>query len=368
VIRVSGDKTREALKAITGTDVFNPRYATLKPLKHPLTSELIDRGLVLFFAAPRSFTGEDCAEFQVHGGLSVVSALLDALSNVKGLRPAEAGEFTRRAFYNGKMDLVAVEGLADLIHAETEFQRRQALIQADGHLSRLFQAWKVQLVKNVAHVEAYIDFSEDEAIEDGVLDVVQKNLVQLTSDIGQHLLDGRKGERLRDGVKMIILGGTNVGKSSLMNLLCRRDVSIVTNVEGTTRDVIESHYDIGGYPVVISDTAGLRDNSLIDVVESEGIARARKRAEQADLIVLVIDGRRLLEFSNGRDVDVEKYLKSYLSQLGLDRAMLKDKKLLTIVNKVDLVEQQQRQKLQEQNVLGISCTEAICGEPTHIHV
>lgn len=362
------------MKQLTGCDSFKPRYATLKQIRDPVTTRIIDNGLVLFFKSPKSFTGEDSCEFQVHGGPAVVSALLDALSKVSGLRPAEPGEFTKRAFFTGKMDLTEVEGLADLIHAETEFQRRQALIQADGHLSKLYMKWRRECVKMIAHVEAFIDFSEDENIEDGVLEDVREGLARLQIEIQQHLVDGRKGERLRDGVRMVILGETNVGKSSLMNILVQRDVSIVTDVEGTTRDVIESHYDINGYPVVIADTAGLRESS--DVVESEGIARARKFASTADLVVVVIDGRKM-EASGG---SFEVYQEAYLRKLGLNRQLLDGRKILTVVNKVDLMSQQYKQLLESTGIIGMSCTESIkvdevvgeitknlqdlCGEPS----
>lgn len=282
------------------------------------------------------------------------------MGEVEGLRPAEPGEFTKRAFFNGKMDLTEVEGLADLIHAETELQRRQAIIQADGHLSKLYKKWRKQLIRNIAHIEAYIDFSEDENIEDGVLETMQKELVTLVHEIQQHLIDGRLGERLREGVKMVILGDTNVGKSSLMNILVQRDVSIVTAIEGTTRDVIESHYDINGYPVIIADTAGLRDSD--DVVEAEGISRAKKCASNADLVILLIDGYKMGKYFDVRgEADIEKYKGEYLTRLGLTdmSELTANRKLLPIVNKVDLMSDAHKKKLHEEGVLGISCTKLI---------
>lgn len=357
MIRVSGDNTTNALEALTGYKDFKPRFATLKPIRDPVTKTIIDNGLILYFKSPKSFTGEDSCEFQVHGGPAVVSALLIALSKVDGLRPAEPGEFTRRAFYNGKMDFTEVEGLADLIHAETEYQRRQALIQADGHLSKLYLKWRKQIIRNIAHIEAFIDFSEDDNIEEGVLEIMQQELYSLEKEIQQHLVDGRMGERLREGVKMVILGDTNVGKSSLMNLLIQRDISIVTNIEGTTRDVIETHYDINGFPVIISDTAGLRKSD--DIVESEGIERARKCATNADLAIILIDGQKLEQELKTAAVDLESYQEFYLQRLGLHKAFLGDKKVLTIVNKIDLMTQQKRDELNEKKILGISCTETI---------
>lgn len=371
---MSGENTKDALKSLTGSDSYKPRFATLKQIKDPATLDVIDNGLILFFNAPKSFTGEDSCEFQVHGGPAVVAALLSALSKVKGLRPAEPGEFTKRAFYNGKMDLTEVEGLADLIHAETEQQRRQALIQADGHLSKLYKKWRTRLIRCIAHIEAYIDFSEDENIEDDVLSTMQSELNQLHREIRQHLLDGRKGERLRDGVKMVILGETNVGKSSLMNLLIQRDISIVTNIEGTTRDLVESHYDINGYPVLIADTAGLRESK--DIVETEGINRARKYAANADLIVLVMDAQKLEKSK----INLDDYQQMYLNQLGLENQQIDRSKILPLVNKIDLVSESTRRQLEECQTLAISCTNSInvtkaveeitnclkqlCGEPT----
>lgn len=365
---------------MTGSDNFKPRFATLKSIRDPISLSLIDHGLILFFESPKSFTGEDSCEFQVHGGPAVVSALLKALSNVEGLRPAEPGEFTRRAFFNGKMDLSEVEGLADLIHAETENQRKQALIQADGHQSRLYLKWRKRLVRNIAHIEAFIDFSEDENIEEDVLENMHKDLIELEEEIKQHLADGRRGERLREGVKMVILGDTNVGKSSLMNILVERDVSIVTSIEGTTRDIIESHFDINGYPVVISDTAGLRKSQ--DVVESEGIARARKCATNADLTLLLIDGQKMEQhFIGHEEMNLIEYQKLYSTRLGLsDEFQSSDKKVLTLINKVDLMSQQRKNELEVKGLLGISCTKSIniskvineltnhlkelCGEPS----
>jgi tRNA modification GTPase TrmE len=246
VIRVSGDRTKDALKALTGSDAFKPRYATYKKIHDPVTKDVIDNGLVLYFPSPKSFTGEDSCEFQVHGGTAVVTALLKALGKVKGLRPSEPGEFSKRAFLNGKIDLTAAEGIADLIHAETEMQRKQALIHAEGHLSRVYQDWRHRIIHNMAHIEAYIDFSEDEHIEDNVLSEVYKNLIQLKHELQKHLSDGRMGERLREGVRVVIVGETNVGKSSLMNILTQRDVSIVTSIAGTTRDIIETSFEING--------------------------------------------------------------------------------------------------------------------------
>jgi tRNA modification GTPase TrmE len=246
VIRVSGEKTKLVLKRLTGTDIFKERHATLKRIRNPMNNEAIDTGIVMYFKGPKSFTGEDSAEFQVHGSTAVVSAILDALSSIEGVRLSRPGEFTKRSFLNGKMDLTECEAVADLINSETEFQRKQALIQADGHLSKLFNTWRKRLIKNVAHIEAYIDFSEDENIEDDVLHNVIKDLRELETEIRNHLNDGRKGEKLRDGVRLVLCGKVNAGKSSLMNHLVQKDISIVTEVSGTTRDIIKTSIDING--------------------------------------------------------------------------------------------------------------------------
>lgn len=354
---------------------MKPRYASLRKIFDPSTKVLIDNGLVIFFKSPKSFTGEDCVEFQVHGGNAVVTALLNALSKIEGCRPAEPGEFTKRAFFNRKLDLTEVEGLADLIHAETEFQRRQAIAQADGHLSKLYGKWREMLVRNIAHIEAFIDFSEDENIEDNVLDNVREQLEKLTVEIEEHLDDGRMGERLRDGVKMAIIGDTNVGKSSLMNLLVRRDVSIVTNVEGTTRDIIETPFDLGGYPVIIADTAGLRKSG--DIVENEGITRAKKYASNADLVILMIDGEKLTleDFKNHHE-----FRENYLRRLGFAENSFNDVKMISVVNKIDRMNGEMLDCLERQKILTISCTkhlnidkvidevrrnlEVLCGNPS----
>lgn len=295
-----------------------------------------------------------------------------------GLRLSEPGEFSKRAFLNGKMDLVESEAIADLIHAETELQRRQALIQAEGHLSKLYQKWRTKLIRNIAHVEAFIDFSEDDNIEDNVLDVVLKELYELKQDIQKHLIDGRRGERLRDGVRLVICGDTNVGKSSLMNHLVQRDVSIVTDIEGTTRDIIQSTFEINGYPVILMDTAGLRSSN--DVVEAEGIRRAKKCAVLADLIILLIDGHKMEEYFNGKPIDLSTYKSIYLHQLGLHDEIINGRKLMTIVNKIDLMSEDATRQLESGNILAISCTKIfrihdvveeitnhlrdLCGNPT----
>ncbi|XP_074384956.1 5-taurinomethyluridine-[tRNA] synthase subunit GTPB3, mitochondrial isoform X2 [Zonotrichia albicollis] len=287
VIRASGPGSGAALRSLTGTPEPPPRVMALRRIRDPQTAESLDRGLVVWFPGPHSFTGEDCAELHVHGGPAVVSGVLRALGRLPGLRPAEPGEFTRRAFAHGKLDLTAAEGLRDLIGAETEAQRRQALRQMEGDLGRLYQRWSHALTQALAHLEAYIDFSEDDNVEEEVLTQVRDTVRALLQELRGHLRDGRRGELLREGVRAVIAGPPNVGKSSLLNLLCRRPAAIVSPTAGTTRDVLEVALDIGGYPLVLSDTAGLRQAT--DPVEREGVTRARDRLCQADLVLAVLD-------------------------------------------------------------------------------
>ena len=290
VIRLSGPRAGPALDALIGRDRPPARRATLATLRDPASQAPIDRGLVLWLPGPGSFTGEDMAELQLHGGPAVISAAIDALAGLTGLRPAEAGEFTRRAFDNDKLDLAEVEGLADLIAAETEAQRRQALRQMDGELSRIVAAWRDRLVAALAHMEAFIDFP-DEDLPGEIKDRIKDNILCVSDEMRQHLDDNRRGQRVRDGLQIAIVGAPNVGKSSLLNALARRDVAIVSDLPGTTRDVIEVHLDLAGLPVTLLDTAGLRDlqDGTDGAVEREGMRRARQRAERADLRLLVVE-------------------------------------------------------------------------------
>jgi tRNA modification GTPase len=254
----------------------------------PRSTAAIDQGLVLWFPGPGSFTGEDVLELQIHGGRAVMAALLDALSGLAGLRPADPGEFTRRAFLNGRLDLTAVEGLADLIDAETRAQARQALRQLDGALGRLYEGWRQRLLRALARIEAEIDFAPEEDVPENLIEVIRPDVCRLSAEIAAHLVDGHRGERLRAGLTVAVVGPPNAGKSSLVNRLARRDVAIVTPLPGTTRDVLEVHLDLAGYPVMMLDTAGLREAA--DVIEAEGVRRARARAEAADLRLLMFDG------------------------------------------------------------------------------
>ncbi|HCM83405.1 MAG TPA: tRNA uridine-5-carboxymethylaminomethyl(34) synthesis GTPase MnmE, partial [Rhodospirillaceae bacterium] len=251
-------------------------------------NQILDDAIALYFAAPNSFTGEDVVELNLHGGRAVVQGVLAALGKMDGLRLAEPGEFTRRAFENEKLDLTQAEAIADLIHAETSLQRAQALGQLGGGLSDLYHGWAGRLTKLLAHAEAEIDFP-DEDLPDGINQKLTPDIQTMISELQNHLNDGRRGERLRDGIQIAIIGAPNAGKSTLLNALAQRDVAIVTEIAGTTRDVIEVHLDLGGYPVTLLDTAGLRATD--DIVEAEGIRRAHSRARDADLKLCLFDSR-----------------------------------------------------------------------------
>ena len=286
VVRISGPQARRALDRLTGR-VPQPRQATLVRLREPASGEVIDEALALWFPAPASETGEDVAELQLHGGHAVVAGVLRALSAVEDCRVAEPGEFTRRAFENGKLDLTAVEGLGDLIAAETAAQRRQAFRQLKGLIGDRAETWRQRLIDALALVEARIDFSDEADVPEDLITPAAKIAHGLRDEISAALADGGRGERLRDGLVVAIAGPPNAGKSTLFNRLARREAAIVSPFAGTTRDVIEVHLELDGYPVTILDTAGIRDSA--EPVEQEGVRRARARAAQADLVLWVID-------------------------------------------------------------------------------
>jgi tRNA modification GTPase len=286
-VRVSGPRAGVALEKLIGR-LPEPRKAALARVRDPASGEVIDEALALWFPAPRSETGEDVAELQLHGGQAVIAGVLDALSTIEGCRPAEAGEFTRRAFENGRLDLTAVEGLADLIAAETPAQRRLAFRQLKGLIGDRAEAWRRRLIEALALVEARIDFSDEADVPEDLLGPALNAAQQLRDEIAGVLADGRRGERLRDGLVLAIAGPPNAGKSTLLNRLARREAAIVSPYAGTTRDVIEVHLDLDGYPVTLLDTAGIRDSD--EPVEQEGVRRARERAATADLVLWVIDG------------------------------------------------------------------------------
>jgi len=286
IIRVSGPRAGEALAALAG-GLSPPRRARHVRLRDPDSGEAIDDGIALWFPAPNSATGEDIAEFQVHGSRAVLGALISVFSRME-LRLAEPGEFTRRAFLNGKLDLTQAEAIADLVAAETEAQRRQALRQLDGGLGVLYQGWSARLLRLLAHLEAVIDFP-DEDLSPEIEQEVAGEIGLLAVAIDVHLADHRRGERLRDGIAVAIVGPPNAGKSSLLNQLARREAAITSPIAGTTRDVIEVAIDLAGYPVVLADTAGLRESA--DEIEREGLRRALARAEAAELRLFVFDAR-----------------------------------------------------------------------------
>lgn len=286
VVRISGAAALAAAHALVGAVALPARRLTRVRLRDG-RGEPLDDGLAVAFPAPASFTGEDVVELHLHGGGAVVAGVLAALASQPGLRPAEAGEFSRRAFANGKFDLTAAEGLADLIAAETAQQRRQALRQVHGSLSTLYDGWRTRLVAAQARLEACLDFA-DEDIPAGLEGAVAADVAALAGEIARHLDDSRRGERLRAGLAIAIAGAPNAGKSSLFNALIRRDAAIVSPEAGTTRDVIEAALDLDGYPALLADTAGLRDGGA--AIEAEGVRRARRRLAEADLRIVVFDG------------------------------------------------------------------------------
>ena len=288
VIRISGSNTSNIIKLLTNKDIPKPRVATLRKINKINTSELIDEGLILWFPGPESYTGEDMAEIQVHGSKAVVDALHSSLSEIENCRLAEPGEFTKLAFQNGKINLLKAESIADLISSETEIQRQQAIKIMNGKSADQFNFLREKLLKILSHVEAKIDFP-DEDLPKNISNEIKNSSDEVINKINKILNDQKVGERIREGFKIAILGPTNAGKSSLMNHLSNRDVAIVSEIAGTTRDVIETHLNIDGYPVVISDTAGIRDSK--NEIEKKGIKLSLKRAEEADLKLVVIDAK-----------------------------------------------------------------------------
>ena len=331
LVRISGPQARAALEALTHRALPKPRRATLRRLIDA-DGISIDDALVLWFPAPHSFTGEDVAELHLHGGPAVIAAALAALSAQHGLRLAEPGEFTRRAFDHDKLDLAQVEGIADLIAAETEMQRRQALRQSRGHLRAWLDEERASLLRVLARLEAFIDFP-DEDLPEQLYSLINAEIRDLANVLGVTLRD-RSGEILRDGLEIAILGAPNVGKSSILNALAKRDAAIVSSIAGTTRDVIEVRMDIGGFPVTLADTAGLR--ATADEIEAEGVRRALARAEQADLKLLVFDGGNWPAIEPGT-------------------AKLIDDNALCVVNKADLLKEPGPIAIQGRAALKLSC-------------
>ena len=294
VIRVSGPQAKTCVEVLTHKPPPKAGSFDLRYFRDG--AEVLDQGLVLWFEGPRSFTGEDVAEFQTHGGRAVVDGVLDAIGRIDGVRFAEAGEFSKQAFLNGRLDLTEVEGLSDLIQAETSLQRRQAFAQMNGVLATLYEDWRGRLIRALGHVEAEIDFA-DEDLPDDLAALVTPVVSTLRGEMVDHLAQAQKGERLRDGFRVALYGAPNAGKSSLLNALAQRDVAIVSTQPGTTRDVLEVHLNLGGIPVTVLDTAGLRVSS--DEVEQLGVARGRAQIENADLRVLVQDWAEGAPLSDG---------------------------------------------------------------------
>ena len=290
IIRVSGTETKKVIKSLTGKPIPEPRVATLRKINYINTSELIDEGLILWFPAPESYTGEDMAEFHVHGSKSVITALHSAIAKVENCRLAEPGEFTKLAFQNGKINLLKAESVADLISSETEMQRQQAIKIMNGKSADKFNDLRKKLLKILSHIEAKIDFP-DEDLPKEILKNIKKISDEVCHEIIKILDDQKVGERIREGFKIAIIGPTNVGKSSLLNYLSNRDVAIVSEIAGTTRDVIETHLNIDGYPVVVSDTAGIRESK--DEIEKKGIKLSLRKAEEADLRIVLIEPKNL---------------------------------------------------------------------------
>ncbi len=338
VIRISGSACRDVSQnLISGLPA--PRQAALKSICNPLNNEELDRGLVIWFPGPHSFTGEDCVELQLHGGRAVVNAVLNSLCEFETVRLAEPGEFSRRAFENGKLDLTEIEGIADLVSSETEAQRKQALAQSRGDSRETYEGWRKRLIHMRALIEAELDFSEEEDIPEEISKEGFDQVLELRNEIQFHLSDNRTGEIIRDGFKIALMGKPNAGKSSLLNALAKRDVAIVTHEAGTTRDVLDVHLDIDGYAVILSDTAGIRESD--NIVEAEGIKRAEIRGSEADLVIWLkdindTDNIPELEYENviivnSKDDDscVSNELSiSVESKNGLDRLLLEIKKYL----------------------------------------
>ncbi|TSD88975.1 tRNA uridine-5-carboxymethylaminomethyl(34) synthesis GTPase MnmE [Mycobacterium sp. KBS0706] len=286
VLRISGPGAGPALQALTGRPLPAPRAAALAELRDPADGAPLDRGLMLWFPGPASYTGEDVVELHLHGGRAVTRGVVEALSRIRGLRPAEPGEFTRRAFLAGKLDLTEAEAVADLVDAETRAQRLQALRQLGGALGALYEGWRSALMRALAMTEAALDFP-DEGLPPDLAAEAERIVAEVSAAIAAHLDDAGRGERLREGVHIAILGPVNAGKSSLLNALARRDAAIVSDRPGTTRDVVEVALDLRGFPVVLADTAGLRETA--DEIEAEGIRRSHRRAAEADLRLVIRD-------------------------------------------------------------------------------
>ena len=336
IIRVSGPEASDVIKSLTGKSIPRPRVATLRKINYINTSELIDEGIIIWFPGPESYTGEDMAEIHVHGGKAVVSALQKEIAKIKNCRLAEAGEFTKLAFQNGKINLLKAESIADLISAETEIQRLQAIKIMKGKSSLKFNELREKLLKLLSFVEAKIDFPEEDLPEEN-LKKIKKDSLDVLKEINKILNDQKVGEIIREGFKIAIVGPTNAGKSSLLNNLSNREAAIVSEIAGTTRDVVETHLNIDGYPVIISDTAGIRNSK--DEIEKKGIKLSLKKAENADLKLVVVEAK---------SID----LSGFLSDLLKNNAIL-------VVNKSDLLKEKLDSEISKFNHVLISLKDNI---------
>ncbi|MBL4757009.1 MAG: tRNA uridine-5-carboxymethylaminomethyl(34) synthesis GTPase MnmE [Rhizobiales bacterium] len=306
VYRLSGPKSKAILLALSGS-LPEPRRASLRFLQDPKDGDILDQAVILWYPGPESFTGEDVAELHIHGSAAVGHRLLDILAMFSDCRPALAGEFARRAFHAGKLDLAEIEGIADLVDAETEFQRRQAVRQMGGEQSRLYESWRSRLLYALAMIEAALDFPEEDDVAD--FDLVPEIIGQvagLAAEFGAHLDDKNRGERLRDGMRVVIAGAPNAGKSTLLNALAKRDAAIVSNIAGTTRDIIQVDLNLGGYPVTLVDTAGLGDTE--NEIECEGVRRAETAISQADIVLYLEDAAHVAVETQKNMFDKENHL------------------------------------------------------------
>ncbi|CAF4635982.1 unnamed protein product [Rotaria socialis] len=399
IIRVSGSLATQSLLKLTREtklEKFKPKQLYVEKIYHHKTNDLIDQCMTVWFKGPKSFTGEDVVEFHIHGSKAVVGAIFSALSSFPNYRLAEPGEFSKRAYLNGRLDLTEAEGLIDLINAQTEQQRKQSLYQMQGSLKELYERWRLDLVKSLAHAEAYIDFHEDQHIENDILSDVINTVKTAYNAMSIHLQDQRRGEILRDGCRIAILGAPNAGKSSLLNILItsndpsisfakpanaksevwtdsskvhyknegldyiicppsQKPTAIVSPIAGTTRDVIESTIDLGGYPIVICDTAGLRITD--DPIENEGVLRAVDRANTCDLLIIVVD-INMLSLHDNLNEQIDKHLSDLFT---IKSSSFNSLTKLILLNKIDLTNENIRLKFQQlnDNIIPISCTSGV---------